>query len=232
MLVKKLSLIALCLVITGGIWFLLQRLHPVWVANEAIEAGRAAGGLDEGMLRDIRTADFKSLSLTFGIWGAILAGFCGLFGNARAKAPVMGLICGLVLGALAGVVSAFAGQYHDLNVEYMGATTGYWFVRWLAIAGPIAVAASLAAAISGRMGQISDCLTGGIAGGLLGIVVYIILHGVATPLEQHQEIYPGWGISRFLSMASVNLGIFTLLVTQTGRKSGEKETDVTETAAT
>jgi hypothetical protein len=222
-MMHKVLLVLACAAVTGGLWFLLERTHPIFVAEEAMAAGRDAGGLTEEWINDIRTEDLKSAMVTYSLWGAVLAGFCGLLCNPRAHRRAIGLGVGVGLGALAGGLAAYGGQWHDLAVEYTGSTTTYWIVRWSILAIPLAIAAAIACAASGDFSKDAvDSLAGSLIGAVIGVTVISLLMGVVTPVESHQNIFPGFSSSRGLALAAVNLSVVGLLILQLGRQPAGK----------
>lgn len=207
-----------CLLLSVLTWGLVEKVRPNFGAILLEDEGRQKGGFSTEMHDAYRFEKLKCNSVSFGIWGACLAGFTGFFGNPHAKRRWLGLVIGLVLGALSGPLGAYLGQLQELRTEYSGASATYWIIRWGAIAGPMGVSAAIAAAMSGSpKKQLVECVLGGILGIAIGVVSISLLHGAITQLEKPENIFPGWTANRVLAVFCVNIAVFAMILLQAGR---------------
>lgn len=210
--------IVACIVATMAMWIVVEKTRPVFRTAAIETEGKSKGGMTGEMMQEYRFEVLKCDMVSFGIWGAVMAGFTGLAGNPAASSRWRGLVAGLILGAGAGALGAYLGQTQEAMIEYQGASSTYWIFRWAAIMLPIAVAASIACSLSGSVTrQLVECLAGGMLGLVIGVTVFSLLHGVATPLEKPSNVYPGWAANRILAMLAINLSVFTLILVQAGR---------------
>lgn len=218
MLIRFVVPVLACVVATMAMWVVVEKTRPVF-RTEALEAeGRSKGGYTEEMIQELRFETLKCDIVSFSIWGALMAGFTGLAGNPTAKSRWRGLASGLILGAGAGALGAYFGQIQMARMEYQGASSTYWISRWAVIILPIAVASAVACSLSGSIKrQFVECLAGSIFGLVIGVIVFSLVHGVATPLEKPTNIYLGWASNRILAMMALNLSVFTLILVQAGR---------------
>ena len=223
MLIRFVIPIIACIVLTAAMCIVVDKTRPAF-RTAAIEAeGKTKGGMTREMLDEHRFEVLKCDMVSFGIWGAIFAGFTGLAGNPAAKSRWTGLAVGSILGAGAGVLGAYLGQTHEAMVEYSGASSTYWIIRWAAIMLPTAVAASIACSLSGFVAkQLVECLAGGLLGVAIGATVFSLLHGVATPLEKPSNVFPGWASNLTIAMLSINVSVFTLVLLQAGRSHSKE----------
>lgn len=215
--------IVACIVVTMTMWIVIEKTRPVFRTTAIETEGKSKGGMSGEMMQEYRFEVLKCDMVSFGIWGALMAGFTGLAGNPAANSRWRGLAAGLLLGAGAGALGAYLGQIQEAMIEYEGASSTYWIMRWAAIMLPIAVAASIACAISGSITkQLVECLAGGMLGLVIGVTVFSLLHGQATPLEKPSNVYPGWAANRILAMLAFNLSVFTLILVQAGRSHSKQ----------
>lgn len=210
--------VIVCFAVTLAMWFALQKIHPIY-STAAIEAeGREKGGMSAEMIEAYRSLDLKNNCFTFGIWGAVLAGLSGLLTNPTATARVRGGLVGVVLGIGAGMLGAYLGHMQEARTDYQGASASYWIMRWTALTGPMVFASTAACATSGSLSRpLGDCFAGGLIGLVLGVLAITLLHGVATPLEKPENIFPAWTANRILGMFSVNVAVFCLLLAMSSR---------------
>lgn len=210
--------VIVCLAVTLVMWFALQKIHPVF-STAAIEAdGRQKGGMSAEMIEEYRGLVLKSNCITFGIWGAVLAGLAGVCANPVATSRGRGAVLGLVLGAIGGMIGAYLGQMQEARTEYQGASGTYWIMRWAALTAPMVVASILACAVAGNLSrQLGDCFAGGLIGLVLGVITISLLHGIATPLEKPENIFPAWTANRILGMFAINTAVICLMLAMSSR---------------
>ncbi len=223
MLIRFVIPIVACIVVTMTMWIVIEKTRPVFRTSAIESEGKSKGGMTGEMMQEYRFEVLKCDMVSFGIWGAVMAGFTGLAGNPAANSRWRGLVAGLILGAGAGALGAYLGQTQEAMSEYQGVSSTYWIFRWAAIMLPIAVAASVACSLSGSLKtQLVECLIGGMLGLVIGVTVFSLLHGLATPLEKPSNVYPGWAENRILAMLAMNLSVFTLILVQAGRSHSKQ----------
>jgi hypothetical protein len=209
-----------CVAATLVIWLILEKSHPVFSTAALESKAREMGGMSAEMIEEYRGLMFKSNSISFGIWGAVLAGLTGMLANPLSQSRWKGMLVGMLLGALGGALGAYLGQLQEARSEYQGASATYWVMRWAALTVPMALASAIACAIGGNLPkQLGDCLAGAVIGMVLGILLITLLHGVVTPLEKPENIVPAWSANRALALFAVNLSIFTLICSQVNRST-------------
>ena len=216
---NKLILIVIIAALSLGVWFLLEKIHPVFSAADILAESRQAGGMSAEMNEKYQAEMFKSDCVSFGIWGAVLAGFCGLFANVGAKRRVLGLIVGIVGGALLGGLAAYLGAAHYAKVEYVPSSSAtYWIVRWALLVVPLGLAAGLAAGLSGGNGkQLVDGIVAGLVGSAISVIAITLLVGIVTPVERSEYVYPAFSQTRLLAIAVLNVAVLGLLILQLGK---------------
>jgi hypothetical protein len=225
MVFRYLLPIVVCLLVTLGMWQMIERTRLNFRMADIEAEAKQKGGMTEEMHNDYRGELLKSDFVSFGTWGAVLAMLAGCASNPFAKHRLRGAVIGAVLGALGGMLGAYLGQLHSMRVEYTGASSTFWPLRWLGIALPMGISAAVASATSGNIRQqLTDCLVGSIMGVVAGIVVVCFVHGLATPLEKSENVYPGWWSNRLLAMLSMNMGVFSMILAQAGRSGSKSKT--------
>ena len=202
-------------VVTGLLWYGLSEMHPLFTADEAIAEGRQAGGLTAEALVEINAANLQSAFVTYAIWGSVMGLFCGLLVHPSPKSRLVGGVVGLLVGAVAGLGSAWLSDWYIFHTESPQDLIMHWLKRLSLVLLPIAVAIAIAVSASGRFSaEIVERLIGAAIGGVFGIAIYVFLMGVVTPIGGHEYLYPAFKSNQLLLLAAFNLSVLVVLLLQ------------------
>jgi hypothetical protein len=179
-------------------WFIPKRaanaVNPMEVQFEPAELNRV---------------DVQNATLAYALQGAVLGLMLGVAGAAArrsgfaaAKAGLLGLVLGAGLGA-AATYSAFTAYFRlsDMDRREMLPSLLAHAAAW----GAIGAAAGLAFGVGLSGARIVRALQGGIAGAVLGALVYEVAGSIAFPLGQTAEPLAESVPARLFAHATINL---------------------------
>lgn len=211
MIVRMLAILVMAAIVVGGVLAWSNANYDRF--QFASEEAQTIRDLEEWHSAELDDSEVKSDSIVYAIFGAALAAACGLVCSGTATIPgrTIGVVVGLVLGAAAGALAGYVGHTFDRSIQFPNDPMAYWFGRWMAMLGPIAIACAIAAAASGK--RIANDLLEGIVGGLVGaaiaVAIYCFTSGAVTNIENHEYVFPGFFANRvlILGLASAFIGL-------------------------
>lgn len=211
MIVRMLAVLVMAAIVVAGVLAWTNASYDRF--QYASEEAQTIRDLEEWHSAELDDSEVKSDSIVYAVFGAALAAVCGLVCSGTATIPgrVIGLVAGLILGAGTGALAGYVGHLFDRSIQFPNDPMAYWFGRWMAMLGPIAIACAIAAAVSGK--RIANDLLEGIVGGLVGaaiaVAIYCFTSGAFTSIENHEYVFPGFFANRVLifGLASALIGL-------------------------
>lgn len=210
----RLWALALAAGLVGGsvAWFVGESLRHEFRPSPAASPPGGFPG-DSPLMRQEKAAyDAKSMAVAYGVLGVSLGAALGLAGGLVRRSSSAGAVAALVGTLLAGAAGAGAaflltplfGRYFDPDQP----TLLLPLLIHGGVSAAIGAAAGLAFAMGlGQRGLAIRSLLGGLVGGLLGRAVFELVHAVAFPLAQSQDLIPSAPGVRLLSFACVALAV-------------------------
>jgi hypothetical protein len=157
-------------------------------------------------------ADRKNATIAFGTFGALLGlsvgAFAGLLRRSSASvliASLTGLLAAGIGGALVsyGLAPVFGRFYSDVNPSLM---------LPILIRGGICAVIGLAAGLAYGLGRhgptgILRTLSGGLLGGVLGVILFEVIIATLFPMERNDKVIPSSLVTRLLCYLCVAAGV-------------------------
>ena len=192
-----------------------------WKASEVFGTRFQAGDPNLGPMQavidndSLNKADAKNGAISYGIQGAVLGLLLGLAGGiarGSARGLVTGGVVGLVLGGALAALTSIA--LIPMILRHIDSSTDDLIQPLLAHSGlwaPIGAAAGLALGLGygGGKNRMLAALGGGIAGAILGVIIYEVLGASVFPLDKTSQPVAASANARLAAHAL--LGIFASL---------------------
>ena len=155
-------------------------------------------------------AEVRTSALTYGAFGALLGlglGLTGGFSTGRLKSTAVAAILGLLIGGASGVIasSLVLPAYNRWSIDVRGEPLPSLAMHcglWL----PLAAAAGLAYGLGRGGWRYAGATLGGMAGGLLGTVIYEVLGALALPLDGTSDPVSATWLARLITFLCLALG--------------------------
>jgi len=198
--------------VAGLLGFGLGEITYETFSPEQVPQPLGGGQVMRPTLETIATADSRNSAVTCGTMGGLLGLVLGLAGGlsrrsikSAAKAGIVGLLLGTALGVALPLVMIVPFRRLQVwrNSDDLFVPVGLHSALW----APLGLVGGLAFGIgSGRPGMILRCMLGGLAGALLGTIVYDVIGAAVSPLAGTADAISTTPVTRLLARLLVPIG--------------------------
>jgi hypothetical protein len=220
---KLVSFVLLGALVSIGYCLLLSFAHPFVLASPE---ARASVEVTESQRTELLSAKFASEIIGFSVFGLLLGAVIAIVSShpSSVKHRAMTLLVGSLLGALGGALMGWIGYvFHDSLIAILPDPMVHVFVRLSAMLLPVAMAVGLTTALGcSSKAVILNAFMGSVIGAMLSALVYGILAGVVTPLENVANIFPAHMQNRYLLFVTAFLAIGAVDLIQAARTPSGK----------
>jgi hypothetical protein len=165
-------------------------------------AGVVTGGSERAMIRDA--------TLAYGLQGSILGlllGLAGVVAGGGARAALLAIPAGLLVGGLGAAASLGLFQLWMRHQDPIAGDLALSLLThggvWAAVGAGGGLAFGLGMGL--RPARLVRAALGGLAGGALGAVIYEVVGSLAFPIAQTGHPYASEAAPRFLAHAAVDI---------------------------
>jgi hypothetical protein len=209
---RSLLLIGAAGLVAGLMGFGIGEITYGSFSPELVPQPLGGGQVMRPNLQTIAVADSRNSAVTFGTMGGVLGlvlGVAGGLSRRSIKSATLAGILGLFLGTALGValplvlIVPFRRMQVLRNSDDLLVPIGLHAALW----GPLGLVGGLAFGIgSGRPGLILRCMLGGLAGAIVGAIIYDVIGAAVSPLAGTSDAISITRPTRLLARLLVPMG--------------------------